>query len=107
MLGATFSATVDNNLAGQTTSLLFAFDAPISIQLAGGQTLLCLDLGSGELFTGASLFPTSSAGGVDSYVLAVPNVPQLEGFMACTQALQYGQPPFVLSNAQDLTVGAF
>ena len=107
VLGGTFTATVDNNLAGKASSLLFAFDTPTSIALGGGQTLLCLDFGSGELFTGGNLFPTSSAGGVDGYALAVPNLPQLDGAVAYTQALQFGGPPFVLSNAQDLTLGAF
>ena len=107
VLGGTFTATVNNVLAGQTSSLLFAFDTPTSFALAGGQTLLCIDLGSGELFTGASLHPASSAGGVDSYTLAIPNLPALGDSLAHTQALQFGNPPFVLSNAQDLTLGAF
>ena len=106
VIGGSFTATVDNNAAGQLVSRLVAFDAPTSFTLAGGQTLLCLDLGSGELFTGSSLAPTSSAAGVDSYGLAVPPNPSLAGFAFCSQAIQFGNPPFVLSNAQDLTVGS-
>ena len=66
VVGSAFTATVDNNVASQATSLLFAFDSPITLTLGGGQTLLCIDLGSGELFTGSNLAPTSSASGVDS-----------------------------------------
>ena len=106
-IGGTFAATVDNALAGQLTSLLFAFDTPVSLTLGGGQTLLCLDFGSGELFTGSNLAPTSSAGGVDSYLLPVPALPSLVGFVFSSQAIQFGTPPFELSNAQDFTIGGF
>ena len=102
-----FSATVDNNLAAQLTSRLFAFEAPTSVVLAGGQALLCLDLGSGEIFAGSCLAPSSSVGGIDNYSLPVPHDPSLVGFSFCSQAIQFGSPPFVLSNAQDLTVGGF
>ena len=105
VIGGTFSATVANGPSGQLTSLLFAFDSAVTLALAGGQTLLCLDLGSGELFTGANLAPSSSAGGVDTYGLAVPNDPTLCGFAFASQAIQFGSPPFDLSNAQDFTIG--
>ncbi len=105
-IGQTFTATVDNELAGQTGSLLFAYDGATSYPLPGGQTLLCLDQGGGELFTGSNLFPSWSVGGVDGYALAIPNQAQLDGALVHTQALQYGRPPFVLSNAQDLILRA-
>ena len=104
-IGLPFTALVDNGVAAQLHSRLVAFDAPTSVTLAGGQTLLCLDLGSGELFTGSNLAPTSSSGGVDSYMLAVPNDSSLAGLTFSSQALQFGNPPFVLSNAQDFTIG--
>ena len=104
-LGDTLTATVDNNVAGQTTSLLFAFDTPTSLTLAGGQTLLSIDSGSGEMLTGAGLPPSSSAGGIDTYSSAVPNNPAFCGLAAYAQAIQFGNPPFVLSNSQDLIVG--
>ncbi len=106
VLGGTFVGTVDNALAGQATSRLFAFDTPFSLTLSGGQTLLCLDLGSGELLSGGGVAPTSSAGGVDTYSLPVPSVPALCGFALCSQAIQFGSPPFALSNARDLTLGS-
>jgi hypothetical protein len=108
VIGGTFTATVDNALAGQATSLLFAFDSYRGVILGGGQVLLCIDLhGNGELFTGANLAPSSSAAGVDSYSLAVPDAPSLIGFAFFSQAIQFGNPPFDLSNAQDLTIGGF
>ena len=74
----------------------------------GGQTLLSLDFnGNGELFTGAGLAPTSSAGGVDSYAVPMANDPALAGLCYFSQAIQFGSPPFELSNAQDLTIGGF
>ena len=105
-VGSTFTATVDNNLAAQPTSLLFAFDTPTSFTLNGGQVLLCIDQAHGEIFTGQVLAPTTSTGGVDSYSLAVPNDPALAGFAFFSQAIQLGNPPFALSNAQDITVGS-
>ena len=106
VLGDPWVATVDNAAAGQVLSSLFAFDSPFTLTLGGGQTLLCLDLGgSGELFSGGGLPPTSSAGGIDTYSVTVPNDPGLCGFTICTQAVQIGVPPFTLSNAQDLTLG--
>lgn len=106
VLGGTLTGTVDNNLAGQTTSALFAFDTSVSVVLAGGQTLLCLDTGgNGELFTGGGLTPSGAGGGIDTFSLAIPNNFSLCGLTASSQAIQFGVPPFVLSNAQDLTVG--
>ena len=106
-IGGTFTATVDNGLAGQLTSLLIAFDSPFTFTLGGGQTLLCLDLGgSGERFTVAGLAPSSSAGGVDSFSLPFADDPATCGVVYYSQAIQFGNPPFVLSNAQDLTIGS-
>ncbi len=107
VLGETWTAAVDNALVGQASSILFAYDTPGAFPLPGGQTLLCLDFGSGELFTGANLRPASSAGGVDSYAILIPDLPPIEGAVLHTQALQLGSPPFALSNAQDLTLGFF
>ena len=105
IIGATLTATVDNNLAGETSSLLFAFDTPVSVALAAGQVLLCLDGGSGEMFTGSGLLPASSVGGVDSYSASVPNDLLLCSLPLYSQAIQFGIPPFTLSNAQDFTIG--
>ena len=108
LIGGMFSATVDNGLASQLTSALFAFDSPFVFTLGGGQTLLALDLGgSGELFTGAGLFPSSSAAGVDTFSLPFASDPANCGVVYYTQAIQFGNPPFVLSNSQDITIGSF
>lgn len=105
ILGDTLLATVDVAAAGQAASLLFAFDTAFELTLAGGQVLLCLDLGgSGELLTGSGLLPVAS-GAVDSYQGAVPLDLSLCGYALCTQAILFGSPPYELSNAQDLTVG--
>lgn len=106
VLGGTFTATVDNNVAGELSSLLFGFDTPISVPLGSGQTLLAIDSGSGEIFTGGGLAPTSSAGGVDTYTLLVVNDLALCGFTFYSQSIQFGSPPFRLSNSQDLRLGS-
>lgn len=103
-IGSPWSATVDNNPAGQLLSALFAFDTQTSITLGSGVTLLAIDGGSGELFTGGGLTPTGSAGGVDSYSLSVPSSSSLCGLSFSAQAIQFGSPPYVLSNAVDFYV---
>lgn len=106
LIDSVWTATVDNGLAGQVASLLLGFDTPLSLTLGSGQVLLCLDLGgSGEQFTGAGLAPSGSAGGVDSFTLGIPNDPSLCGREVFSQAIQFGSPPFALSNALDFVVG--
>jgi hypothetical protein len=56
--------------------------------------------------TGGGLAPTSCAGGIDSYSLALPTQAAFCGLTLHTRATQFGAPPFTLSNAQDPTVGS-
>ena len=108
VIGDTFTATVDNDLASQVTSRIFAFDSPAALTLSGNQRLLCFDLGgSGELFSGSGLAPVSNADGIDSYELTIPDDPAFCGLMIYSQAIQFGNPPFKLSNTQDLSIGSF
>jgi len=104
-LGGTFTASVDTNLAGQSLSVLFAFNQSASFVLAAGQTLLAIDNGAGELFSGAGLGPVSSAGGIDSYSLPIPSNTVLCSIEVYSQAILFGAPPFELSNANDLVIG--
>jgi len=104
-LGGTFTATVDNGSVGQTTSVLFAFDTPASFTLGGGQVLLAADGGQGEMFTGVGLPPSSSGGGFDNFSLPVPNSVDLLCLPLYSQAIQFGSPPYVLTNARDLLIG--
>lgn len=106
VVGGRFEATVDNASHGQLFSRLFALDSPVVFPLAGGQILLALDLlGSGEYFTGSGIEPTSTEDGLDTYSFPVPSNALLCDFPIYTQAIQYGSPPFLLSNAQDVTIG--
>ena len=109
VIGGTFHATVDNAVAGQFTSAIFAFDSPVTVPLAMGQTVLCLDLnGTGELFTGGGLRPsTTGFFGTDTYSFPLANLPSMCGTVLYSQALHFGFPPFELSNAQDFTVGNY
>ncbi len=104
-LGRPFTARVDNAAVGQRTSRLLAFEGAACVPLSGGQTLLAIDRGAGELFGGAGLLPSISVDGVDRYALLVPDDPSLLGLALCTQAIQLGRAPFALSNALDLTIG--
>lgn len=104
-LGGTFESTVDVSLTGHSSAFLFAFDTPITVVLAGGQSLLCIDGGGGELLTGAGVGP--NAGPLAVFSLAVPNDPCLAGFYLCVQAMHaLGVAPYALSNAQECVVGA-
>jgi hypothetical protein len=44
---------------------------------------------------------------VDRYALRLPNGPATCGLVVHSQAIQFGNGPFVLSNAQDVTIGGF
>ena len=102
VLGATWTAMVDLSITGHSLAVVFGFDGPANVALAGGQRLLCLDtFGSGELL---KLSPR--LGDLVPFEVPVPNLPALAGMTACTQALHFsGIVPFALSNALDLTLG--
>ncbi len=102
VLGTTVAAEVDLGTTGHSLAILFAFDAPIAVTLAGGQTLLAIDLGgSGEL-----LGQSAVAGPLAGFPLPIPPDPSLAGFTAHCQAIHFGGiTPYALSNAQDLVLG--
>ena len=100
-LGGTLQATIDLSTTGHDQALLFGFDSPTTIGLGGGQTLLAIDGGSGEM-----LAQLPVAGPLAVYDIAVPNDAALCGMVVHTQAVHFGTVvPFALSNAQDLTIG--
>jgi hypothetical protein len=106
VLGGTFTAAVDLSLTGQVLGALFAFDTPFTFTLAAGQTVLALDLGgSGELFSGSGLPLAGPAFGTVTGSLPLPKNVNFCGLTLFSQALQFGVPPFELSNSQDLAVG--
>jgi len=95
---------------GKSAAILFAFDTPITLPLGGGQVLLCVDAGNGELLSGGGLaaLPTGGiVGGCPELAVSVsmPKNLALCGFACTVQAVLFGPPPFALSNACDLTVG--
>jgi plastocyanin len=100
--GTSMFVFVDLTTTGHSSALLFGFDTPIALTLAGGQTLLCLDVGgNGELLS-KSIQPGPTA----LFGLSIPNLPSLCGFTFCMQAIHLGGVvPFALSNAVDVTVG--
>jgi len=110
LLGGTFTAGVDLGIAGKATSALFAFDTAFTFNLGpAGRFLLALDIGgSGELFSGAGIFPTTPGlpfAGVDGYALPLPKNVTFCGLILFSQAIVLGPPPFAFSNSQDVSVG--
>ena len=100
--GTNMFVFVDLTTTGHSSALLFGFDTPIAITLAGGQALLCLDLGGNGELLGKSIQPGPTA----LYGLSIPNQPGLCGFTFSMQAIHLGGVvPFALSNAIDVTVG--
>ena len=105
IFGGTLSATVDLSTTGHNFAVLFGFDSMVNVGLAGGQRLLCLDLGgSGEIFDGDGLGPIAGPSAV--FTAPVPFDLSLCNFSFSSQAIHLGGVmPFMLSNAQDLTLG--
>lgn len=105
VLGQTLSLACDLAMTGHLAAWFLAFDTPTRIPLAGGQTLLCIDQGSGERFTGVGLGPV--IGPTAQVSVGVPNDQALCGTTLYSQALHFGGVlPFALSNAQDIQVGS-
>ena len=89
--------------------LIVALDVPNALQGLAmaerlGDAVSFYKIGLGML-TGGGLSPSSSNEGIDTYILSVPNDTSLCGVELYAQAIHFGTPPFVLSNAQDVTVG--
>ena len=101
-IGETLQFTIDLSTTGHSFGLVIGFDSPFNLVLAGGQTLLCLDLlGGGEIIN-TGFFP----GPTVNINLVVPNDPAFVGFEVYTQALHaFAVTPFALSNAQDIRIG--
>ena len=102
-MGGMLQGSCDLATTGHLAAWFFAFESPARIALGGGQELLCMDLGRGELFTGNGIGPVF--GPLASFALAVPIDSSLCGQTVYTQALHLLGPPFELSNAQDLLIG--
>ena len=104
VLGGTLRGTCDLTTTHHSLAWFFAFDAPTSIALGSGPTLLCIDTGSGELFSGGGLGPFP--GPAATFSLPVPNDSSLCGRILCSQAVHVSPGPFALSNSQDIRIGS-
>lgn len=101
IVGATWTAAVDTAPSGHALALVFGFDTPTQLTLGGGQVLLALDGGSGEL-----LAQSVRSGPDAAFAIPVPLVGGFVGASLSTQAILFGGvTPFALSNAQDLLIG--
>lgn len=100
LLGEEFTASVDVGSTGHALAALVGYAAGTSLPLAGGRVLLVDPLDpNGELL---GLAP--QPGPVAGFAVTVPLDPALCGLPVSTQAVHLGGPPFLLSNAVDLTV---
>jgi hypothetical protein len=96
VLGETFVATVDLRTTGHPLAVLSCFADKAEIVLPGGQVLLGQD----------HRHRMTSAGPLARFEFAIPNLSGLCGLVLTTQAAHMGGAlPFVLSNAQDVTLG--
>ena len=99
--GDNFSLTVNLNTSGHLFAVPFAFDTPVTVVLAGGQHLLSIDSGSGNILPFAS-----QTGPIAVFNGTVPSFAFLCGFSFSAQAIHFGGVvPFALSNAQDCVIG--
>lgn len=103
VLGQTWTATVDVGSTGHTVATIWGSSNPTTIANFGptpGTYLLFQNLNCYRLRSGYSLGP------VASFSIAIPNDPVLIGATVYTQAAHLqGTTPWLLSNAQDLTIG--
>lgn len=99
-LGATFTASVDMTATGHGFALLVGFGSPLNLPVGNGRVLLVNIADPGGELLGLS----TVAGPVASFQLLLPSEPSFCGLTVSTQALHFGGPPYVLSNALDLTL---
>ncbi len=100
ILGEAFRAEVDFRGTSHDRAVLVAFARPVEALLPGGQVLL-----GGRPF--ASAVATRGPAGRARFSFDLPPDPALCGRVFTTQAaLVGGAEPFILSNAQDLVLGA-
>lgn len=98
ILGQTWQGTVDLTTTGHDSAALFGALAPALVPLPSGQTILL----AGPLL---ALGPIAS-GPTATFSIPLPASAALAGFVLATQAIHFGTAPdFVLSNANDLTLG--
>jgi len=104
ILGGTIGLQVDLSTSGHSTAVAFAYDAPVSTALPGGQVLMTRDtIGAGE-FLGAPILTSATPG----TLLPVAPLPSLMGFRMTVQAVHIGTVfPYALSNACDLVMGVY
>lgn len=104
ILGGTFTGTVNLATTGHSLALVLGYLSPLEFTLGGGQVILAnVADPAGEV-----LMQTLTPGPSAVFSIPVPNNLALCGITAFTQAIHIGGvTPFELSNAQDVTAGAF
>ena len=101
VLGGTYTGEVDLTTTGHGLAMLAAFGAPATFMLGGNMVLVDIAHPAGELLG----FPIES-GPLATFRLGIPPDPVFSGIKVSTQAIHVGTVyPYVLSNAQDLSIG--
>ena len=104
VIGGMLEGSCDLTTTGHLAAWFFAFETPVQVPLSGGQVLLCIDQGSGELFTGGGLGPIF--GPIATFELPVTSTTSMCGVTFYSQAMHFfGVTPFAFSNAQDIRLG--
>ena len=101
VLGGVFTAAVDVGSMGHSFAILDIRPGPLTLPLASGKTLQ-IDVTLPSVFSSGLV-----AGPVATISAAVPNDPTLCCLPLYSQAVHLVGPPFCLSDAQDLIVGAY
>ena len=100
--GSTWSATVDNSLAGNTIAGVVGYAGPLDLSLAFGSLLVDITDPQGELLA----FPPAAGVGVVVFGATIPTDPALCGFSFSTQGYGVGGGAGIrLHNAYDLVIG--
>ena len=104
VLGSNYGATVDVGSTSNALAFLVGYASPFTFTFGGRTLLVNIADPGGELLGGPSAAGDGS--GIATFSLPVPNDGTLCGLEVFTQALHFGGgSPYVLGNAQDLTLG--
>jgi hypothetical protein len=102
IIGGNFAGALDVGSTGHSLGVIVGYATPFTFTFSGRTLLVNIADPGGEL-----LALPLSPGPIANFLLVVPNDPCFAGLTVSSQGIHVGGPPYLLSNAQDLVVGAF
>lgn len=102
ILGDNFAGTIDVGSTGNALGTIVGYASSLTLPFQG-RTILVNILDPGGELLALPLAP----GPIANIIVTIPNDPCLAGLPLFTQGIHVGGAPYVLSNAQDLVLGAF